>query len=330
MQMSSRWLTIATACLAIAAATAASPEVERTRAAVAAAAAAATSAPLSSTCDKLFIDIGANIGDSLVKWYTQPNCYEQCFERRDSLRELCLPVNETCGAGLRTTECGNANETCFCHKAAKKGECGWEWPWWMPLAHRTEYCAEAFEPNHLIAVKLQKNAYSLMSQGHARSIRVHNGTAVSLAEGYAQFGLDLTTTTGSSLVLHKKTLGANGRPGAGPPVSDHQTRVRTVDAVSYLRQTRARNISLKIDIEGSEYEVLRDLFVSGVLCDKVDNLWVEWHGGGRIDWRTLGLPTHEGEIVKMLSWMLRTVQGRQIVTRHDLSPHCRTYLGRWT
>ena len=33
-------------------------------------------------CQKLFIDVGANKGDSLIKFFTQPNCYENCFLRR--------------------------------------------------------------------------------------------------------------------------------------------------------------------------------------------------------------------------------------------------------
>ena len=35
-----------------------------------------------AACELLFLDVGANIGDSLIKFYTQPNCYERCLEHR--------------------------------------------------------------------------------------------------------------------------------------------------------------------------------------------------------------------------------------------------------
>ena len=76
--------------------------------------------------------------------------------------------------------------------------------------------------------------------------------------------------------------------------------------------------------------MLRDLLVSGALCERVDNMWVEWHGGGRLNWRTLRLPTHEGEMQKVYRWMLSSVGSRDIVLPEHLSPHCRTFMGQWS
>ena len=67
-------------------------------------------------CDHLFIDVGANSGDSLVKWFSQFNCYENCYDRDSPMQKHCLPSNETCG---KTGDCANANATCFCHRQAK-------------------------------------------------------------------------------------------------------------------------------------------------------------------------------------------------------------------
>ena len=283
--------------------------------------------PPAGGCTHVFVDVGANVGDSLVKWFSQPNCYQNCFERNlPNNPENCLPSNETCG---RTGDCSNINQTCFCHKQAKQSRCGWEWPYWFPLGVRQQYCAEAFEPNHLLARKLRQQAHMLERNGKAPYIRVHNGTALAMADGTATFGLDLNHTTGSSLVLDKKTMGAGGKVGAGVAVGENTVTVQTWDAVRYLRALSAPHVSLKLDVEGTEFEMLRDLLVSGVLCEKVDNLWIEWHGGGRINWKSLNLPMQEAQMQKMYTWLLSTVQSRRITTRQDLSPHCRTFLGRW-
>lgn len=117
---------------------------------------------LSEFCDNLFIDVGANIvktranlagiasfhaflasaeenlvrcffyvqGDSLAKFYRQPNCFETCFvypvgaePARDGTRR-CRLANETCAA---TGTCADASETCFCHRLARWGRCGCEY-----------------------------------------------------------------------------------------------------------------------------------------------------------------------------------------------------------
>lgn len=278
-------------------------------------------------CEYLFLDIGANVGDSLAKFYTQPNCYENCQETRS----YCRPASETCPLtnGRWMGDCARANETCFCHTMAKQSKCGWEWPWWMTLGARQRYCAEAFEPNPKLARGLQQQAHQLVRRGYAPHIRVRNGTAWSLRDGVADFGIDVNFTTGSSLVLDKRTMGAGGRVGRGPMTGENRVMVRTLDAVAYLRSLTAKHISIKLDVEGSEYTLLRDLLVSGALCEYVDNFWIEWHGGGRVNWRTIGLPVPEDEAMKMYSWMLRTVQGNNIVVPSQLSPHCRTFLGNW-
>lgn len=281
-------------------------------------------------CSHLFLDIGANVGDSLTKFFTQPNCYENCHERRDG-PQACRPARETCPLknGRWMGDCPIANETCFCFSQAKANRCGWEWPYWMTLGVRQQYCAEAFEPNPALASQLKRTAHQLVSRGLSPHVVVRNGTALSTRDGVAPFGIDVNFTTGSSLVLDKKTMDSRGRAGRGGAVGENQVMVRTLDAVRYLRALRAPRISIKLDVEGSEFTILRDLLVSGALCEKADDLWVEWHGGGRINWQTLGLPQREDAMQKVYSWMLRSVGGNKIVVPGDLSPHCRTFLGNW-
>jgi len=282
-------------------------------------------------CDKLFIDVGANKGDSLVKFYQQPNCYENCNTRGVTASgRPCLAAKDTCGYrnGKWYGDCATANETCFCMGMAKANRCGWEWPYWMPLAVRQEYCAEAFEPNPALAHELHRQAHRLVARGAAPHIRVRNGTAWSMRDGFQPFGIDTNFSVGSSLILDKRTMDDHGRVNRGGAVGEHQIVARTVDAVAHLRSRRARRISLKLDVEGSEFELLRDLLVSGTLCERVDEFWIEWHGG-RVDWRKLRLPLPERDVQKVYTWMLRTVQGNQIFLPEHLSPHCRTFLGQW-
>ena len=228
-------------------------------------------------CERLFIDVGANAGDSLGKFYTEPSCYEHCNERRTYPNGVsCKPAAETCGLqnGQWLGECSTANETCFCHSQAKANKCGWEWPYWMPLAARRQYCAVAFEPNPSLVGPLQSRANDLVRAGAAPHIRVRGGIAWSTRDGVATFGID-NSTFGSSLVLDKKSMDKFGKVARGAPVGEHPIQVRTLDAVTYLRSLTAPRISVKLDVEGSEFELLRDLLASGALCERVENFWIE-------------------------------------------------------
>ena len=82
-------------------------------------------------------------------------------------------------------------------------------------------------------------------------------------------------------------------------------------------------------MEGSEFEVLRDLIASGALCERVDHLWVEWHGSSRVDARALGLPIDPSGVARTYAWMLTTLGGGQATVPERLSPHCRTLLMKW-
>ena len=67
----------------------------------------------------------------------------------------------------------------------------------------------------------------------------------------------------------------SGKVARGAPVGEHPIQVRTLDAVTYLRSLTAPRISVKLDVEGSEFELLRDLLASGALCERVENFWIE-------------------------------------------------------
>ena len=107
--------------------------------------------------------------------------------------------------------------------------------------------------------------------------------------------------TGSSLQLHRHALDANFKKGAGARVGANTTTVHTVDATAFLDSVGSgAPIALKLDVEGSEYDILRDLMLSGVLCRRVETLWVEFHAA---EGATKGTPTR---VDKVFKWMLET------------------------
>ena len=59
-----------------------------------------------------------------------------------------------------------------------------------------------------------------------------------------------------------------------------EVHIQSVDAAAFMRGIRIQPgdfVLMKIDIEAHEYSVIRHLIVNNVLCNHVDELWVEWH-----------------------------------------------------
>ena len=243
-------------------------------------------------CAGTFVDVGANVGDTLTSWYNEPSC----------------------ALGFR--------------KMRPNGvKCDWRWPWWLPLHVRRQWCAEAFEANPRFTNRLLRTKERLQTR-HGIRINVHARTALSTRNGSATFGIDTLFGTGSSLQLHRHALDAKLRKGAGARVGDHTTTVRTVDATPFLDSVGRRGvpIALKLDVEGSEYDILRDLLMSGVLCRHVENLWVEFHPTRDA---TVGTPASVDEVFK---WMLQThnVSTQTHAWLPYKSARCATTLLHWS
>jgi len=172
-------------------------------------------------CIGTFVDVGANVGDTLSSWYNEPSC----ALAPGKLRPKGVP-------------------------------CAWQWPWWLPLHVRRRWCAEAFEANPKFTSRLLRTGQRLAKR-HGIRINVHAQTALSTRTGNATFGLDTLHGTGSSLQLHRHALDAKNRKGAGARVGDNTTTVRTVDATPFLDAVGGGGrVALKLDVEGSEYDIL--------------------------------------------------------------------------
>ena len=170
-------------------------------------------------------------------------------------------------------------------------------------------------------------------------MRVVNDTAMSVRDlTNVPFGIDQGAYEGrsSSLVLSrtspaKKDAASNSTgPAANIEVgSQRVVHVKTIDIVKYLRNLHhAKEVAMQLDAEGSEFEMFRDLMLSGVLCNKIDNLWVDWHPGNRISWTKAGLPTSDAEMYKVYKWMLTSTDNS---AKHrsgtaDPDAHCKTVM----
>ena len=157
-------------------------------------------------CSGIFIDAGANRGDTLADWYVKESCAINAHRKRPA-----------------------------------KGGCWWAWPWWLQLDTRRQYCAIAYEANPMRNRSLQRTAHRMRADASAAyaakhadvtysgGIRRHSphariaieNKAFSTKDGESTFGLDLTSTdgVGSSLQLNRRTVNGHGKKGAGDLLS---------------------------------------------------------------------------------------------------------------
>ena len=236
------------------------------------------------SCAGLYVDVGANNGDSLQRWFQLGSCSE--------------PLSAA---------------------ASQAAPCMWQLPTSLPLAVRQTYCAHVFEPNPRHWSALQAGAEQFRAQG--RSVHVHKA-AFGAHSGSALFGLDTTmaNSEGSSLLLSKRTRDrTTGAVGKGEAVRSNTINVTVSDGVAFLRRLGEQGLPvvLKLDVEAYEFVLLRSLLASGVLCQTVSELFVEWHAG-RFSWEESGLPAPSETLERVYRWMLG-----------NATKHCKTTILPW-
>lgn len=106
-------------------------------------------------------------------------------------------------------------------------------------------------------------------------------SAVSDADGTAEFYLDREDGDGSTLFRDKLTKDTGGY---GTLDIAHPELVTTVDLSRWIGDELRPSdyIVLKLDVEGAEYAVLEKMASDGTL-DRIRHLFVEWH------WRKIGI-----------------------------------------
>jgi FkbM family methyltransferase len=263
------------------------------------------------TCQRWFIDAGANVGDSLDQWFTLPGCW--------AAEGVLLPG---CNGNL-----GLCGRRCYSR-----------WPASLPIELRRQHCAWAFEPNEKHWPKLKRLADAM---------RVRYGTNVTLsdaafadASGNASFGIDTVDQrgVGSSLELSRRTTGHDGKKGHGPSLADQHSvlTVRKVGAPSFLESLAGSgdaDVVLKIDIEGSEYAVLTALLNHSVFCRRVSDLFVEWHDinepAHKQTHRWIVSQLHGRQATHEAPRSQRQVRKRTVAADTNRSVGCRTRLHTW-
>ena len=175
----------------------------------------------------------------------------------------------------------------------------------------------------------------LRSLNPGLSIRIVNDTAVSNKDGEAALESTLARTMAARRRsryrgrARSKAIPTSQRKWAPPSRvgSQLQQKVKTLDFVHYLRALKVQNIALWLDAEGSEFTLMRDLITSGVMCGRVDNLWMDWHPN-RIHWGREGLPTSDTELYKVYKWMLTSMDNsaKHQTGTADPDSHCKTVM----
>ena len=207
-------------------------------------------------CKLLYVDVGANIGQSLQMWYS----------------------NSDKGHGAR--------------------EFGMIAPW----QRRRRFCSDVFEASPSFGRDLARAAAYHRARG--KDVRLYVPTPLSIGGGevaFASQGFVVngggTLSVASSRDVDKKTA--------------KQVMLQSVDAVEYVRAMEAvEHLVLKIDVENYEFQLLRGLVASGVLCKpgRRTDVLVEWHlprqSGDMFNATTEGLPLPAREVKEALVWML--------------------------
>ena len=149
-------------------------------------------------------------------------------------------------------------------------------------AQRSKVCVLSIEPNPAHTKYLQTLATFLQDKGHPAVFLTD--TAAAAHAGVATFHHDSNAQAHDHqwmASLHRSVTYQGNVTGASPvpllDVSKFWKRVMR-PAIMMAQATRGTKppVVVKLDIEGSEFEVFPSMAVEGVLCD-MDLMMIEWH-----------------------------------------------------
>ena len=193
----------------------------------------ATGANVTDGCSKLFVDVGANTGQSLSWWY----------------------------------------------QATDRGRGATEYAQIEPWRERRLYCADVFEASPSFTMTLRQEVENHRSRG--RNIRLYEATPFSLEGGNVTFeSLGFMNNAGGSIVSTAASEVQLNTHSSTQKIGSTMLHLMSMNAIEYLRSlVSVTKLVIKIDVETFEFELVRGLIASGVLCDlrrKTDVL-IEWH-----------------------------------------------------
>lgn len=168
-------------------------------------------------------------------------------------------------------------------------------------AENTRICAVGFEPNPRHAPKLQELEAAYLEKGWR--VKIFPATAADMKNGTAEFYFDNDAAPehhewGASMIPWQKNMKSNEEQNT-PNV---KTTVKTIDLARYVLENVAQRrvfyaderpqgeilepfppptVLMKLDIEGSEHQLLPHMIITGALC-KIDTIFYEDHEFGNL------------------------------------------------
>lgn len=207
-------------------------------------------------CDKVFVDLGSWRGDSLLKFARASQEDAEGAEAQGL--GLVGWINENVGA---------------------------------QTADRLPYCVVGFEGNSDFTSDLESTRHEMVREGYR--VAIFTETVVSDVDGHVRFFIDRSSEGqwGSSLRMEHPDIirTDNGMPGMASSTKVKSTRLGTFLSELFLKHDEGkeqlwqakgaghdvgnaedrrgeRRVIIKMDIEGAEYPILKDLVTSGAAC----------------------------------------------------------------
>ena len=144
----------------------------------------------------------------------------------------------------------------------------------VPWKERRLFCADVFEAEPGQTKALQKEvAYH---HGRGRNMHLYASTPFSLTGGDVVFNSIGTVNNAGGVCTPES---ANSVDDLGAVSNPNRMVLHSMNAINYLRGRTATHLVLKIDVESYEFELVRGLISSGVLCvpGRKTDLFIEWH-----------------------------------------------------
>ena len=140
------------------------------------------------------------------------------------------------------------------------------------LSQRQSFCVLSFEPNGIFESKLLEIEKKLCNNGYKVKVKLRTAVSDRFAESLIYLDDVSTYSYGTSLLSEKKVNFEGKFHALG-----NEQPVTLVDLTSILKVLPDKvELVVKMDIEGSEYDVLRSLISTGIAC-KMNILIVEYH-----------------------------------------------------
>ena len=136
-----------------------------------------------------------------------------------------------------------------------------------------EWIIETFEPNTLC--KLSDNIQDLINNFN---ITIHE-KAIYNYTGIVEFSVMLENSEGSSVECLMSE--ADCKDASNPSSYRHHNNIIKVNCISLIDVLEKYNsedfIVVKMDVEGSEFKIVRNLLDNKETLKKINHLYVEWH-----------------------------------------------------